>query len=62
MIYEFEFGVFIDAEDEQDAWQQVRHISAQLDDVDIEGDSSVGGPYEVPPVITSSLTRAPSAQ
>ncbi len=45
-VYEYEFGVFVRADDEQAAWEQVRAISEALDKVDIEGDSSVEGPNE----------------
>ncbi len=46
--YEFEFGVFVDADNEKDAWAKVRIVSEHLDKIDAEGDSTVEGPILVP--------------
>lgn len=46
-IYEYEFGVFVEADDEQDAWEKVRAISEALDAIDVENDSAVEGPFIV---------------
>lgn len=46
-IYEYEFGVFVEADNEQDAWEKVREISEALDEIDVENDSTVEGPFEV---------------
>ena len=46
-IYEYSFGVYIEAEDEQKAWEKVRPISETLDKLDYEGDSAVEGPFPV---------------
>ncbi len=42
--YEYQFGVYVDAEDKEDAWEQVREISQALDRIDAEGTSEVEGP------------------
>lgn len=47
-IYEFEFGVYVKAADEQEAWEKVRPVAEALDKLDVEGDSSVDGPVPVP--------------
>jgi len=46
-IYEYAFGVYVEADDEQQAWEKVRPISQELDKIDAEGDSAVEGPFEV---------------
>jgi hypothetical protein len=46
--YEFSFGVFVDAADEQKAWEKVRPASELLDKIDAEGDSAIEGPTLVP--------------
>ena len=48
-IYEYTFGVWVEAEDEQAAWEKVRAISEALDAVDLEGDSTTDGPSELTP-------------
>lgn len=45
-IYEYQFGVFVEAEDEAEAWEKVRAVSETLDTLDTEGDSVVEGPWE----------------
>ena len=45
MIYEYTFGVYVEADDEQGAWEKVRPISEALDKIDYEGDSAVSGPF-----------------
>lgn len=42
-LYMYEFGVIVEAETEQDAWELVRQASQALDKVDIE-ESTVEGP------------------
>lgn len=49
-IYEYQFGVYVRAEDEAEAWELVRPVSEALDSLDIEGDSVVEGPWEHPEV------------
>jgi hypothetical protein len=44
-VWEYTFGVFVAAADEQAAWEIVRPISEALDAIDVEGDSSVEGPF-----------------
>ena len=46
-IYEYQFGVYVEADNEQDAWEKVREVSERLDSIDIEGDSVTDGPREV---------------
>jgi len=46
--YEYTFGVYVDADDEQAAWEIVRPISEALDRIDAEGDSAVEGPFIAP--------------
>lgn len=46
-IFEYQFGVFVEAEDEHEAWEKVRPISEALDRLDTEGESAVEGPWEV---------------
>jgi len=46
-LYEFEFGVYVDAATEADAWEKVRKVSEALDRIDSEGDSAVQGPTPV---------------
>ncbi len=48
-IYEYQFGVYVEADNEQDAWEQVRAISEALDGIDVEGDSTTQGPDELTP-------------
>lgn len=50
-VYEYTFGVYVRAEDEAKAWEKVREISQRLDDIDIEGDSAVEGPTEIPETV-----------
>lgn len=38
--YEYQFGVFVDAANEQAAWEKVRPISEALDKLDAEGESA----------------------
>lgn len=45
-IYEFQFGVYVEAEDEQDAWKKVRKIAEELDKLDVEHDATIDGPWE----------------
>lgn len=40
----YEFGVIVEADTEEDAWEQVRMASQALDKADFEGESSVEGP------------------
>ena len=47
MIYEYSFGVFIEAASEEEAWEKVRPISEQLDKLDIESASTTDGPFEI---------------
>lgn len=46
-IYEFQFGVYVQASDEQAARDSVREISKKLDEIDVEGDSTLNGPFNV---------------
>lgn len=46
-IYEYAFGVYVKADDEQAAWERVRPISEALDEIDYEGGAAVEGPFEV---------------
>jgi hypothetical protein len=46
-IYEYSFGVYVEADDEQAAWEQVRSVSEALDKIDAEGDSATDGPFLV---------------
>lgn len=43
-LYMYEFGVIVEAETEEDAWELVRQASQALDKIDFEGESSVDGP------------------
>jgi hypothetical protein len=45
-VYEYQFGVYIEAESIDDAWEKVRPISEALDILDIEGQSATEGPWE----------------
>ncbi len=45
--YEYQFGVYVDADSEEDAWEKVREISQALDKIDAEGTSVVEGPFPV---------------
>lgn len=45
--YEYQFGVYIEADSEQAAWDKAWRISAALDAVDVEGESVVEGPFFV---------------
>lgn len=45
--YEYQFGVYIEADDEQQAWDKVWRISAALDALDVDGESVVEGPMFV---------------
>ena len=45
-VFEYQFGVFVRAKDEQEAWELVRPISEALDALDIEGQSAVEGPWD----------------
>lgn len=42
--FEYTFGVYVDAEDEREAWEKVRRVSEELDRIDAEGESAVDGP------------------
>jgi hypothetical protein len=55
-VYEYTFGVYVEAEDEQDAWEKVRPISEALDKIDVEGDSASEGPNEVPLAFAKQLS------
>lgn len=39
-IFEYEFGVFVRAENADEAWEKVREVSEKLDEIDYESDSS----------------------
>lgn len=56
-IYEYQFGVYVEAEDEQAAWEKVRAISEALDAVDVEGDSTTEGPSEVTPTVVWGIAQ-----
>lgn len=43
-VYEYSFGVYVEADNEQAAWERVRPVSEKLDEIDVEGDSAVEGP------------------
>jgi hypothetical protein len=43
-VYEYQFGVFVQADSEEEAWERVRSVSEQLDNIDVENKSSVDGP------------------
>ncbi len=45
--YEYQFGVYVDADTKEDAWEEVREISQALDKIDAEGTSVVEGPFLV---------------
>lgn len=45
-IYEYQFGVAVEAPDEATAWEMVRPISEALDALDVEGDSTTDGPFD----------------
>ncbi len=45
--YEYQFGVYVDADSEEDAWEEVREVSEALDKIDVEGTSVVEGPFPV---------------
>lgn len=38
--YEYQFGVYVDAENEQEAWEKVRKVSEMLDGIDAEHESA----------------------
>ena len=48
-VYEYSFGVYVEADNEQEAWEKVRPISEKLDEIDVEHDSAVEGPTLVEP-------------
>ena len=48
-IYEFEFSIYVEAEDKRDAGEKVREISKLLDALDVEGQSERKGPDELTP-------------
>lgn len=54
--YEYQFGVYVDADSEEDAWEEVREVSETLDKIDVEGTSVVEGPFLVPPGATVPST------
>ena len=49
MRYEYQFGVYVDADSPEDAWEMVREVSETLDKIDAEGPSVVEGPFPVTP-------------
>jgi len=59
-IYEYQFGVFVEADSEQDAWEKVRVVSETLDRIDVEGDSTMEGPRLLNDRETSEVVKAPS--
>ena len=48
-IYEFEFSIYVEADDKRDASDKVREISKLLDVLDVEGQSERKGPDELTP-------------
>jgi len=54
-VYEYEFGVYVEADNEQDAWEKVREISEALDKIDVEGTSTTDGPTEVTPTVLHQI-------
>jgi len=42
-IYEYTFGVYVEADNEDEAWERVRAVSELLDRIDVEGDSATEG-------------------
>lgn len=48
-IYEFEFIVYVEADDERDAGDKVREISKLMDTLDVKGQSERKGPDELTP-------------
>jgi len=59
-IYEYQFGVFVEADSEQDAWEKVRVVSETLDRIDVEGVSTMEGPRLLNDRETSEVVKAPS--
>ncbi len=60
-IYEYQFGVYVEADNEQDAWEQVREISEALDGIDVEGDSTTQGPMLVNDQQSSEVVKKPAS-
>lgn len=58
-IYEYTFGVYVEADNEQDAWEKVRAVSETLDTIDVEGDSVTEGPRPLDGRESREITRKP---
>jgi len=56
-VYEYQFNVYVEAVDKEEAWETVRHISRELDKLDVEGTSLTEGPWEVDVATGKRLTE-----
>ncbi len=56
-IYEYQFLVYVEADDERDAKEQVSDVSKAMNKLDVEGTAERTGPNEITPTEAAGIER-----